>query len=119
MLPKLKNESVDLENAVLDIRRSFSVTIDSNGDTSVITAGNKEVFLNYDDERYSVTKSNGTIEPLNSGKLVLSSGNQNARFVGLSGADTDTTIVATLRKTGLTNKQKVKNEGRKWIIKRS
>ncbi len=119
VLPKLKNESVDLENAVLDIRRSFSVTIDSNGDTSVITAGNKEVFLNYDDERYSVTKSNGTIEPLNSGKLVLSSGNQNARFVGLSGADTDTTIIATLRKTGLTNKQKVKNEGTFTLIDKS
>ena len=120
VFPKLNIESVDLENANLSIRRSFSVTIDANGDTSTIAAGTREVFLNFEDERYSITRSDGRIEPLSSSKFVLSSGNQNARFIGLSAeADANATLVATLRKTGLNAKVKVKSSNSTLIDKSS
>ena len=108
VFPKKNIESVDLTSANLVIRRQYSTTISDNS-TPVINADPNEVFLPFDEERYILMRSDGTTEALTEDKVNLTNGSTSIQFNGLAGgSDSGTTLIATLRKSNITNKVKTK-----------
>ena len=108
IFPRNNVESVDLTNSSLIIRKQFTTSI-ANNSTPVINADPNEVFLPFDEERYILMRSNGTTEVLTSDKVSLTNGSTSIQFNGLaSGSDSGTILIATLRKSNVTNKVKTK-----------
>jgi len=120
ILPKKNTSSVDLSSSNLVIRKQFQTTISSAGETPAIDAGTNETFLPFDEERYTLIRSNGTTEVLTSDKVVLSNGSTTIQIIGLSGSDTvGTILIATLRKSSVTSKIKRKSISNNIIIDKS
>jgi len=69
-MPHLNLESTNLDNANLVIRKGFSVNI-TNNSTGAIAAGANEVFLPFDEERYTLVRSDGSIEVLTQDRFVF------------------------------------------------
>ena len=70
-LPKHNIATVDLTDATITIRKIFTVNIAGNqidGGT-IPTVGENESFLPFDEERYSLTRSDGSTEPLTSDQV--------------------------------------------------
>jgi hypothetical protein len=66
---------VNLTDSNLTIRRQYDVTISSGSITiSPSIVNENETFLPYDEERYSLIRNDGTIEPLSSDKLLFNTG---------------------------------------------
>ena len=61
-LPKLNVESVNLVGSDITIRRQYNTSISNNSTPSI--NGENEVFLPYDEERYTLIRSNGDTEIL-------------------------------------------------------
>ena len=113
-------ESIDVSDVTLDIRRSFNVTLNTSGESSTVSTGTDEVFLAFDEERYSLTRSDGAVEPITSKNLVFASGNQTLRFVGLSGIDDpDALLITTIRKSKIKSKTKVRVPASTLVIDKS
>jgi len=120
IFPKRNIASVDLTGADLTIRRQFSTTISAAGETPAIDAGDNEVFLPFDEERYSLIRSDGSTEVLTSDRVNLSNGSTTIQITGLSGADASGTIlIATLRKSNITSKIKRKSISNALIVDKS
>ncbi len=121
IFPKKNIENINFVDNTLDIRRQFNdLQIDVNGDSSTITAGTNEVFLSYDEERYTMVRSDGAIIPLSQGNLEFGSGNTTLTFKGLQiGFNNIAKVAATLRKSEITSKQKVRNVGANTLIEYS
>tara|TARA_R100000700_G_scaffold40929_1_gene58544 strand:+ start:8321 stop:15943 length:7623 start_codon:yes stop_codon:yes gene_type:complete len=110
-LPNTSISNVDLTDATLTIRKTFTVDI-TNGqiDASTIpTAGTNETFLAFDEERYALIRSDGTTEPLDASWFSFGGGGSTCQIYGLGGNDTDATLIATLRKGKPKAKIKIKN----------
>ena len=105
-LPQEYVSDVDLTGATAVIRKEFSVTITGNA-TGSISAGLNETFLPFDEERYVLTRSDGTNEVLTSDKFTISGGGSTLVIDGLGTDDSDSKLIATLTKTNL--KAKIKN----------
>ena len=91
--PKKYVSDVDLTDSQLVIRKEFDITISSN-QSNTITAGTNEVFLPFDEERYVLTLSNGTTEPLSSDKFVFTNSSKELTLIGLS-ANTTGKLIST------------------------
>ena len=79
-----------------------------------------EVFLPFDEERYTLIRSNGSTEVLTSDRVSITNGGRTIQFIGLSGADTQGTIlIATLRKSNITAKIKKKSISNSLIVNKS
>jgi hypothetical protein len=118
-LPKNNISSVDLTNAVLSIRKSFIVNIASNQLSAAVVAGTNETFLPFDEERYSLTRSDGSTELLTSDRFAFISGGAQLQIFNLGSNDTGATLVTTLRKTKPKAKEKRKNRVNSIIIDKS
>ena len=55
-LPKINVSDLNLDEASLTIRKTFSVDIASNELSAQVTAGTNETFLPFDEERYLLTE---------------------------------------------------------------
>ena len=121
IFPKKNIESVDLNNSNIIFRQKFTTTIDATGSTAAINVSdpNNEVFLPFDEERYSLINSDGTTEILTSDKFNFSSGSTILTIDGLSGADPNATLIATIRKQNVTSKTKLKNVANRIVIDKS
>ena len=121
ILPRKNVESVDLNNSDIIFRQKFSVVIDSSGSSAAINVSdaNSEVFLPFDEERYSLITSDGTTEVLTADKFNFAAGSTILTIDGLSGADPDATLIATIRKQNVTSKTKLKNVSNRVIINKS
>ncbi len=119
-LPKENIQSVNLGSGNIIIRDNFDITIDSNGDTQVIQVNDptKEVFLSFDEERYSLIRQDGTTEILTSDKFVFTQGSTQLQIKGLGSADPNSKLIATIRKSNATSKIKLK-QNNSIIINRS
>jgi hypothetical protein len=118
-LSKQNVSDVDLSNSSLVIRRNYIVNIVSNS-TENILAGTNEIFLPYDEERYSLIRSNGTIEPLSFDKFIISSDGKNLRIAGLNVTnDVGAKLIATLRKSNIKSKIKKLSRVSSIIINKS
>ena len=118
IFPKSNISSVDLTNASLVIRKSFNVNIISNK-SSVVNAGTNETFLPFDEERYSLIRSNGSTELLTSDRFAFIEGGKQLEIFNLGPNDTGATLTTTLRKIKPTSKIKRKNRVNSIIINKS
>jgi hypothetical protein len=118
VLPRPNVSSVDLTNASLTIRKTFNVTISGNQLSTPVTAGENETFLPFDEERYSLIRSDGSTEVLTSDKFDFINGSTQIQIYNLGANDT-ATLVASLRKIKPKSKIKFKNRVSTLIIDRS
>lgn len=118
-LPKNNIKSVDLSDSELIIRKEFSVSITSSA-TNTISAGDNEVFLPFDEERYILVRSTGIIEPLSSDKFNYTNGSKNLKIIGLGTAnDANCRLICTLRKSNLVDKIKNNQSVESIIVNKS
>ena len=118
-LPKNNISNVDLTNANLTIRKSFTVNITSNQLSSPVSAGTNETFLPFDEERYTLIRSNGSIELLTSDRFSFIGGGAQLQIFNLGADDTGATLITTLRKIKPKAKEKRKNRVNSIIVSKS
>jgi hypothetical protein len=118
-LPKNNISSVDLTSASLTIRKSFTVNISGNQLSTPVSAGTNETFLPFDEERYSLIRSDGTTEVLTSDKFAFISGSTQLQIYNLGSNNTGATLVTTLTKSKPKAKIKRKNRVNSIIIDKS
>ena len=118
LMPNKNIENVDLTNSTITIRKGFTVNITSNS-TGAIAAANNETFLPFDEERYTLVRSDGSFEILTQDKFTFSAGNTQLIINGLGTNDTGAQLTATLRKSKVTSKSKIKKVAESVIISRS
>ena len=107
--PKANIESVDLTDASLTIRKSFTgLAIDNNQVTTTVTTGDNESFLPFTPERYALIRSDGTTEPLTDDKMTFGSGSTTLTITGLGAKDVDVTLIASITKVKPKAKTKLK-----------
>ena len=118
-LPKNNISSVDLTNASLTIRKSYTVNILNNQLSTAAVAGSNETFLPFDEERYSLIRSDGSTEVLTSDKFSFTSGSTQLQIYNLGSNDTGATLVTTLTKIKPKAKSKLKNRVNSVIVDKS
>lgn len=120
-LPRKNVESVDLSDSDIVFRQKFTTVIDSAGSSAAINVSdpNNEVFLPFDEERYSLITSDGKTEVLTADKFNFAAGSTILTIDGLSGADPNSTLIATIRKQNVTSKTKLKNVSNSIIVEKS
>jgi len=118
-LPKSNISNVSLEDANLSIRKRFTVNISGNQLSIPVSAGTNETFLPFNEERYSLVRSNGSIEVLTSDRFAYILGGTELQIYNLGANDTGATLITTLRKTKPKAKVKLKNRVNTLIVDRS
>jgi hypothetical protein len=118
-LTKNNISNVDLTNANITIRKSFIVNIESNQLSVPVSAGTNETFLPFDDERYSLIRSDGSTELLTSDRFAFISGGTQLQIYNLGTNDTGATLIATLRKIKPKAKVKRKNRFNSILVDKS
>jgi hypothetical protein len=118
-LPRANVSDVDISESVLTIRKTFTVNIASNQLSFEVQAAANETFLSFDDERYLLTRSDGSTETLSSDKFEIGADGKTLQIRGLGTDNTDATLVATLRKTNPKAKVKIKNPVNSIIVNKS
>ena len=109
VLPKQNISKVDTEGSTLIIKRKFSVTVASN-ETNTLQAGTNEAFLPFDEERYLFMRDDGSVEELTADKFTFNSSNTTLKIEGLSNSDGNASLIATLSKSVVTAKQKIRKK---------
>jgi hypothetical protein len=118
-LPKNNIASVNLTDASLTIRKTFTVNISSGQLSTPVVAGANETFLPFDDERYTLIRSDGATELLTSDRMSFLVGSSQLQILNLGSNDTGATLIATLRKINPTSKSKIKNRVNSIVINKS
>jgi hypothetical protein len=118
-LPKNNISNVDLTNTNLTIRKSFTVNIASNQLSAAVVAGTNETFLPFDEERYSLIRSDGFTELLTSDRFAFINGGAQLQIFNLGTDNTGATLITTLRKIKPKAKAKRKNRVNSIIIDKS
>lgn len=118
ILPKPNISSVDLSEAKITIRKQFVTNIVNNS-TNPIDTDVDEVFLPFDEDRYILIRSDGSLEALTRDKLDFQ--NQNTRLVinNLGSNDTGSILIASIRKSNIKSKSKKKKIVESIIINKS
>ena len=118
-LPDSYISNVDLSSSEIQIRRQFPLNISSNRGNVTITDTN-QFFQSFDEERYNLTYSDGTIEPLTASKVTFNATFKTVTLVGLSKAsDTNAVLVATLKKINVKPQTKNLSRCTKLVVSRS
>jgi len=118
-LPKNNISSVNLTDASITIRKTFTVNIASGQLSTPVLAGTNETFLPFDDERYTLIRSDGGTELLTADRLSFLVGGTQLQVLNLGPNDTGATLIATLRKSKPTAKSKIKNRVNYIIVDKS
>jgi hypothetical protein len=116
--PKTNISSVNLIGSELVIRRQYTTSI-TNNSTPVINTEEKEVFLPFDEERYTLIRSDGSTEVLTEDRFEFTNGSTSLQINGLGANDINTKLITTIRKTDVTSKTKLKNVSQDLIINKS
>ena len=122
-LPKHNIATVDLTDAQITIRKIYTVDI-TNGQidgSKIPTAGENETFLPFDEERYSLVRSNGVTEVLTADKLqfVEASGGRQIQIYNLGANDVGATLITTLTKIKPKAKVKILNKVKSLVVKKT
>ena len=117
-MPKRNVSEVDTTSSNVAIRKTFTVSI-TNGTMSSVNAGTNETFLPFDEERYTLVRSNGQFEILTQDKFIFSGGNTTLVINGLGSNDSGCTLVSTISKSKIKSKLKKKNSTETVIINKS
>jgi hypothetical protein len=122
LVVKLPNDfisNVDLSSSEIQIRKQFVLDI-TNNRGSVTISDIDQFFQPFDEERYNLVFSNGTVEPLTSEKVTFDSNFKTATLVGLSVAsDTNAILVATIKKVNVEEQSKTLSRCNKLVVSRS
>ena len=118
-LPKSNISNVDFSNGYLNIRKSYTVDIVSNQLSTNVLAGTNETFLPFDEERYSLVRSNGEIEVLTSDKFAFINGGTELQIYNLGSNDNGAKLVTTLVKSKPKAKIKRKNRVNSIVVDKS
>jgi hypothetical protein len=118
-LPKRNIASVNLSGASLVIRKTYKVNIAGNRLSTTVVAQTNETFLPFDEERYTLVRSDGNYEVLTSDKFEITNGGSELQIYGLGSNDTGATLVATLKKINVKEKIKRKDRVSSIIIDKS
>ena len=118
-LPEPYISNVDLSSSQIEIRRQYTLNIASSRGT--VTIEDVDLFFqSFDEERYNLVFSDGTIEPLTSAKVQFNSTFKTVTLRGLSKtSDTNAILVATLKKINVKSKGKNLTRCAKTVISRS
>ena len=113
-------DNVSLGTAELIIKKVFTNVSSASSTLTLDTAPDNEFYLPFDEERYHVAYSDGTIQPLTEDMIAISS---NLKTVTISGLDreeeTNIRVSATLNKNKVRQKQKNLNNVSSILITRS
>tara|TARA_B100001250_G_scaffold165186_1_gene142178 strand:+ start:21657 stop:29366 length:7710 start_codon:yes stop_codon:yes gene_type:complete len=109
--PEENISNVDLLDASLKIRKSYSVVINAatNAISAAVEAGDNQTFLPFDEERYALLRADGTTETLTTDKFTYAAGNTQLTInnVGTDlSANQEATLITTLTKLKPTAKIK-------------
>ena len=120
-LPKQDISQVVLNDSHVNIRKYAKVNITADGELSAaVTLDENETFLPFDEERYSLIRSDdGTAEVLTADKFDFSLSNTSMQIRNLSGADTGSQLIYSIKKVKPTAKTKRKNRVNSVIINKS
>ena len=118
-LPKPNVAALDLAETTFTIRKTFDVDIASNQLSVAPSAGANETFLPFDDERYTLIRSDGVTEELSADKFEIAGDAKSLQIRNLGTNNTGATLVATLRKVNATSKVKIKNRVKSIIVDKS
>ena len=119
-LSKVNISNIDLSEASLVIRKTFTVNIASKQLSAQVEASDNETFLPFDEERYLLIRSdNGATETLSGDKFDISANGSTLQIRGLGSEDTEATLIATLRKVKPKAKEKIKNRVNSIIVNKS
>ena len=123
-MPRPMISDVDLSDGNLKIRKIQQVTISqaTNALTATLTAGQNETFLPFDEERYSLIRSDGHVEVLTDDRFTFNAGNTELTInnIGTDLAVNRTAqLVTTLTKTKPKAKVKRLNRVSSVIISKS
>ena len=108
-LPKTDISNVDLTDSNITIRKQFDVTITDTSTGALSSGSANETFLPYDEERYVLTRTDGTTESLSTDKINFNTGSTEITINGLSG-NGPAKLIATLRKINVKEKIKEKKK---------
>jgi hypothetical protein len=117
-LPDSYISNVDLSSSEIQIRKQFTVSVSSSRATVTIS-DRDQFFQPFDEERYNLVFSDGTIEDL-TGKVSFDASFKTATIVNLSKAsDTNAILVATVKKINVTAQTKSLSRCDKLVVSRS
>lgn len=106
-LPNNLISDIDIDSSTLRIRKQYSVSISNNAGT-VNEGSSNLAFLPFSNDRYLLQYSDGTIEKLNSNKIIISGDSRTLTFRSLDKAtDSTAKLIATLTKSSLKNTTKI------------
>jgi hypothetical protein len=112
-IPDSNVASVNLSNSTLTFSAQSNTTFTPSGNSLTVNLGNFNLGLNtsfvvftpFDEERYSIFYSDGTVENLTSDKVTLNSNSRNVTFSNIANKQI-ASINATFVKTGIQSKEK-------------
>ena len=115
-LPKVNVSDVNLADASLVIRKTFTVNIASNELSAQVVADTNETFLPFDEERYLLIRSDGSTETLSGDRFDIAPNGSTLQIRNLGTNNSGATLIATLRKVKPKAKEKIKNRVNSIII---
>lgn len=120
-MPDESIQSVDLTTSDIFVRREYrDRSTDSLGVCDLPSlAGTDFVYTPFDEERYTVIYSNGSIQNLTSDQFELSGGGKGATISGLTASETNIVVTTTQQKSKVTSKSKQLNRCESIVISKS
>jgi hypothetical protein len=118
-LPKENIESVTLNDSFINLRKYETVNITDNELSAVVNAGTNETFMPFDEERYSLIRSDGSTEVLTADKFAFANGAKELQIYNLGTNDIGAQLIYTVKKLKPVAKKKKKNRVNSVIIDKS
>ena len=118
-LPKENVSELSLNDSSITLRKYQTVNISGNQLSAVVTSGTNETFLPFDEERYSLIRSDGSAEVLTSDKFAFANGATELQIYNLGSDDTGAQLIYTVKKIKPVAKKKKKNRVNSIIIDKS
>ncbi len=118
-MPEVAISSIDLATSEIQTRQQFTFNVSSNTATITITSTN-EFFDTFDEERYNIAYSDGSIQTLREENLVFAADRKSVTLVQLSKAsDSDAIFLATVKRTEVISQKKTLQRCSQLVINRS
>ena len=118
-MPFVAISSVDLDSSEIETRKQFVIAVTGNSSTVTLTTTN-EFFQVFDEDRYNLSYSDGTIQELKQANLVFSTDRKSVTLKKLDKASaTNAIFVATVKKTNIATQKKTLSRCTKLVINRS
>ena len=116
---KVHIESVSLNDSFITFRKYETVNITDNELSAVVTAGTNETFLPFDEERYSLIRSDGSTEVLTANKFGFANANTELQIYNLGANDVGAQLIIQLKRLNLLQRRRKENRVNSIIVDKS